>query len=83
MPACQSGEKCEKVWLLRGNIDAWEIYCRVYDQIGMYPNQKNEQHIYLRAEAVTAMISLVDPEDPLETFERVMTLHKVKYRIAE
>jgi len=61
------------------NIDAWEIYCRVFDQITMYPTEKEKQHIALRVEAVKAMIDLADPPDPLETFERVMLLHKIKY----
>lgn len=45
----------------------------------MYPTKDEKQHVFLRAEAVKAMIDLVDPLDPLETFERVMLLHQVKY----
>jgi hypothetical protein len=45
----------------------------------MYPIDDKKQRVYLRAEAVIAMINLVGPDDPVETFDSVMLLHKVKY----
>lgn len=39
-------------------------------------------HIALRAEAVKAVLDLMDVYDPLETFDRVMLIQRVKYREA-
>jgi len=45
----------------------------------MFPIGEKEVHIVLRAEAVKAVIELMQPEDPLETFDRVMLVHRMKY----
>jgi hypothetical protein len=67
------------VQLHPSNNDAWDIYCRVSDQIDSYAVGKDKYHTLLRTEAVKAMIDLVDPADPLETYDRVILIHKVRY----
>ncbi|HAR45389.1 MAG TPA: hypothetical protein DCS05_04220 [Nitrospiraceae bacterium] len=63
------------------NIDAWEAYNRVDNQIYAWPVDEKKMHIALRTEAVTAMIALMQPEDPLETYDRVMLLHRARYPV--
>lgn len=62
------------------NIDAWEAYDRVKDQIFEYPISETQLHIALRSEAIAAVIRLQQPAEPLETYDRVMIIHRVKYR---
>ena len=62
------------------NIDAWDAYDRVSDQIYTYPTGEEKVHIVLRVEAVKAVIDLMSPADPLETFDRVLLIHRAKYR---
>jgi len=45
----------------------------------MYQVNQTKTHILLRAEAIKAVIDIVGPEDPLETFDRVMLVHKIRY----
>lgn len=67
--------------LLPANIEAWELYNRVWEQIGSFPIGDGKQfHTYLRAEAVEAIINLAKPDDPLGTFDKVMLIHRVKHK---
>jgi len=76
---CKTAEGCDKPDLLLANVDAWEAYHRVDDQIYAWPVDEKVNHISLRTEAVTAVISLMQPEDPLETFDRVLLIHRLRY----
>lgn len=49
------------------------------DQVYAYPVGENKEHVVLRAEAVEAVVRLMRPDDPLETYDRVMLIHRVKY----
>lgn len=45
----------------------------------MYPVSDKKQQVYLRAEAVRAVVDLMSDDDPLELFDRVMLIHRTRY----
>ncbi len=76
-PPCNA---CDKPKLHPANIEAWQAYHRVMDQVYAYPVGENKEHVVLKAEAVGAVVRLMQCEDPLETYDRVMLIHRTKYQ---
>lgn len=53
------------------------------DQFGSYlvgSGESQRLHYYIRAEALAAVIRLMDCEDPIETYDRVMMVHKARQK---
>jgi hypothetical protein len=77
-PPC---DKCERPAPLPGNSIAWDLYNRVHDQIESFPTDKDgkKHHVLIRTEAVEAIIRISGCDDPLETYDRIMMIHRTRY----
>ena len=78
LPPC---EKCDRPLPLLENAIAWELYNRVHDQLESFVTDKEgkKHHVLLRTEAVEAVIRLSGCDDPLEIYDRIMMIHRVRY----
>lgn len=67
---CQRGAPA----ILPGNRDAWEVWNRVNGQVIITPTFGGPPVLRFPADVVWAAIAILTPDDPLDTFDKVMTI---------